>query len=430
MSSVQSRRTRSVLLTLAIVAAIVGGGWYIYERTGDNQTGPNKRSASVPVTLATVTKGDVDVVDRGLGTVTPITNITVKTQINGQLQEVAYQEGQLVHQGDLLVQIDARPYQAALEQAQGALTRDQALLKDAQLDLARYQKLVAQDSISKQQLDTQTALVQQYQGDVVTDQGQIDAASLNIAYCHIVAPITGRVGLRQVDVGNYVQTSDANGIVVLTQLDPISVLFTLPEDWLPAVMKELAAGNVLQTDAYDRAETVKLATGKLTAVDTEIDPTTGTVKMRAQFDNPDGVLFPNQFVNVHLRVNTIRDAVLAPQAAILRGAPGTFVYLTKDDDTVAVRPVKLGVTQGDNVQITDGLAPGNQVVIDGTDKLRDGAKYKLPENASSGGDTKSADAKNSDAGMDGAKGDDASDTKGQKHHHRDSNSNSNTQSAQ
>jgi multidrug efflux system membrane fusion protein len=257
------------------------------------------------------------------------------------------------------------------------------LLKEALLDLDRYQKLYAQDSISKQQLTTQESLVQQYQGDIVTDQGQIDAANLNITYCHIVSPVTGRVGLRQVDAGNYVQTSDANGIVIVTELDPISVLFPIPEDQLPAIMQRLAAGAELTVTAFDRTESSKLATGKLIAVDNQIDTTTGTVKLRAQFDNPDNVLFPNQFVNIQILVDTLRNVVVAPSAAILRGAPGTFVYLAKDDNTVAVQPVKLGVTQGDNVQITDGLKEGDKVVTDGTDKLSDGAKYKLPGAASS-----------------------------------------------
>ena len=342
----------------------------------------------VPVGLATITKGDIDIIDPALGTVTPLATVTVRTQINGQLQEIAFQEGQIVKKGDFLAQIDARPYQVTLEQAKGALQKDQALLKDAQIDLARYQKLVAQNSISKQQLDTQTSLVDQDQGNVDADQGQIDSANLNIAYCHITAPVSGRVGLRQVDAGNYAQVSDANGIVSLTQLDPISVIFTLPEDQLPAVMKRLATGAELPVLAYDRAGTAKLAEGKLTAVDNEINTSTGTIRLRAQFDNADSMLFPNQFVNVQIKVDTVHDAVLAPQAAILRGSVGTFVYLAKDDGTVAMRPVKQGVSQGDAVEITEGLAEGDKVVTDGTDKLRDGAKYKMPDAAASDKKTK------------------------------------------
>jgi multidrug efflux system membrane fusion protein len=374
-----TRKWPKVLFVVAVIAAIGSGVYWAY---AGSENKPNKRNEKVPVTLVTIGKGDIDIIDRGLGTVTPLADVTVRTQIAGQIQEIAFQEGQIVQKGDFLAQIDPRPYQMALEQAAGALQRDQALLKEAQIDLVRYQKLVAQDSISKQQLDTQTSLVSQYQGNVETDQGQVDAAKLNIDYCHITAPVGGRVGLRQVDIGNYAQTSDANGIVALTQLDPISVIFTLPEDNLPAVMKKLSAGTVLDVAAYDRDDTTKLADGKLTAVDNEINVTTGTVKLRAQFDNPTSQLFPNQFVNAHITVDTIHDAVVAPQAAILRGAPGTFVYLANDDQTVSVRVVKLGASQDDKVEITDGLKEGDKVVTDGTDKLRDGAKFTLPDPSS------------------------------------------------
>ena len=365
-------------LIIATLLALAGGAaWLIYGGSGASDT-HNPRATSTPVTLATITKGDIDIIDRALGTVTPLSTVTVRTQINGQLQEIAFQEGQLVHKGDFLAQIDPRPYQMTLEQAEGALQKDQAALKEAEIDLARYQKLLEQDSISKQQLDAQAALVQQDRGAVVTDQGQIDAAKLNITYCHITAPITGRAGLRQVDQGNYAQISDANGIVVLTQIDPISVLFTLPEDQLPAVMKRLASGATLSVSAFDRTDTQKLAEGKLTAVDNQINTSTGTVKLRAQFDNADSALFANQFVNIQVKVDTVQNTTLAPQAAILRGSAGTFVYLAKNDGTVAARPVKLGVSQGDVIEITDGLSTEDKVVIDGTDKLKDGAKYKLP----------------------------------------------------
>ena len=361
-----------------LLALAAGAAWLIY----DDFAAPVKQSPhalAVPVTLATVAKSDIDVIDRALGTVTPMATVTVRTQINGQLQEIAFQEGQIVHQGDFLAQIDPRPYQMTLEQATGMLQKDQALLKEAERDLSRYQKLSELDSISKQQLDTQETLVHQYQGAVLTDRGQIDAAKLNITYCHITAPITGRVGLRQIDQGNYAQTADANGIVVLTQTTPISVIFTLPEDQLPAVMKRLATGAKLPVLAFDRADTEKLADGRLTAVDNQISTSTGTIKLRAAFDNTEGALFANQFVNIKVKVDTVKGTTVAPQAAILRGAMGTFAYLAKDDGTVAVRPVKLGVTQGDMAQITDGLAPGDKVVIDGMDKLRDGTKYKVPE---------------------------------------------------
>jgi multidrug efflux system membrane fusion protein len=326
-----------------------------------------------PVSIATVQKGDIDVARRALGTVTPLANVTVRTQINGLLQEIAFKEGQIVQKGDFLAQIDPRPYQNALEQATGALQKDQALLKDAQLNLERFQKLLAKDSISKQQVDTQAALVDQNAGNVLADKGQIDAAQLNLTYAHITAPITGRIGLRQVDAGNYAQTSDANGIVTITQLQPITVIFTLPEDDVPVVMKLFNSGAELAATAYDRTLITKLATGRLTSTDNQIDPATGTVKLRAEFDNLDNNLFPNQFVNIELKISTQHDATLAPSSSIQRGSQGTFVYKLKDDDTVTVQPVKLGVTQNDVVAVSEGLAEGDKVVTQGVDKLRDGA---------------------------------------------------------
>jgi len=372
-----NRRTAGVALVVLVIGIIF---WFVHPSVAQQggHGGHQGRNGPVPAVLATAEKGDVDIAQQALGTVTPLANITVRTQINGQLIQVAFQEGQMVRQGDFLAEIDPRPYQLTLEQARGALQHDEALLKDAQLDLARYRKLVAEDSIAKQQLDTQESLVAQYEGNVQTDQAQINTAKLNLTYCHIVAPVSGRVGLRQVDQGNYVQVSDANGLVTITQLQPITVIFTLPEDNLPAVMKRLASGAELQATAFDRTQSVKLAVGKLESVDNQIDTTTGTIKMRARFDNQDNILFPNQFVNIVLLVDTLHDATIVPSAAIQRGAPGTFVYLVKDDNTVSVKPVKLGPSQGDNVAITDGLSPGDKVVIDGADKLRDGAKITLP----------------------------------------------------
>ncbi len=372
----KSRRGR---ISLAVVVLlVVAVGFRIAQKSQGPESGKRARDEVVTVSVAPIMKGDIDILRPALGTVTPLADVTVRTQISGQLQDVAFREGQLVNKGDFLAQIDPRPYEAALEQAKGALQKDMALLKNAQINLARYQKLAQQNSIAKQQLDTQASLVQQYQGNVTADQGQIDAAALNIAYCHIVSPITGRVGLRQVDPGNYVQTGDANGIVTVTQLDPISVLFVLPEDQLPGVMKRLREGAALPVTAYDRGGDAKLAEGKLTAVDNAIDPSTGTIKLRAQFDNADHALFPNQFVNVQIKVETLSDVILAPQSALLRGSVGAFVYVASDDGTVAMRPVKTGVSQGDKIAVTEGLSEGDKVVIEGTDKLRDGAKYKLP----------------------------------------------------
>jgi membrane fusion protein, multidrug efflux system len=367
-----------VLLALAIVGAAV---WY-FPRPSNNQPttgGRNQSGGPVPIGIAPVQKGDMPVTLNQLGTVTPLATVTVKTQINGYLTEVAFQEGQMVKKGDFLAQIDPRPYQVALEQAEGQLAKDQALLKDAQLDLVRYTTLVAQNSIATQTRDTQIYLVAQDQAAVKIDQAQIDTQKLNLTYCHIISPVTGRVGLRQVDPGNYVQTSDTNGIVVVTQLQPISVIFTVPEDNLPEVFKRWHAGAALQVTAYDRTGTIELDKGTLNTIDNQIDPTTGTVKLRAMFNNEQLILFPNQFVSVQLLVNTIQDTDIVPSAAIQRGAPGTFVYLVKPDRTVAVQKVKIGPTDGQRIAILSGLQPGENVVVDGADRLRDGAKITLAE---------------------------------------------------
>ena len=338
--------------------------------------------------VAPVEKGDMPVTLSQLGTVTPLATVTVKTQISGYLVQVAFKEGQMVNKGDFLAQIDPRPYQVALEQAQAQLAKDQALLKNAQVDLQRYNTLVAQNSIAKQTRDTQVSLVAQDEATIKADQAQIDVQKLNLTYCRIISPVTGRVGLRQVDAGNYVQTSDPNGIVVVTQLQPISVIFTLPEDNLPEVMKRVRAGAVLPVTAYDRTGATELASGKLDTVDNQIDTTTGTVKSRAIFDNDQLVLFPNQFVNAKLLVNTLHDADIVPNSAVQRGAPGTFVYVVKPEKTVAVQKVKLGPSDGQHIAILSGLEPGESVVIDGTDRLHDGAKVTIssPQPAASAAD--------------------------------------------
>jgi multidrug efflux system membrane fusion protein len=331
------------------------------------------------VGVATATRADVRVIVNALGTVTPLETVTVKTQIAGQLQQIAFTEGQHVNKGDFLAQIDPRPYQAALDLAQAQLAKDQAVLKQAQVDLLRYQTLLKQDSIARQQADDQVYLVQQDEAAIRSDQAQIDTQKLNLAYCHIVSPITGRVGLRQVDAGNYVQTSDTNGIVVVTQEQPISVLFAITEDNLPQVLKQYHAGGTLAVTAYDRANVEKLATGELATLDNEIDTTTGTVKLRGLFANADESLFPNQFVNIRLLVDTLHDVVTVPTAAIQRGAPGAYVYAVAANSTVAVKPVKIGVTDGDKVQIIAGISAGDKVVVDGADRLRDGVTVKATE---------------------------------------------------
>ena len=346
--------------------ARAGGGRF------GGQAGP------MPVVAATVSKGNLDVTLDALGTVTPLATVTVKTQIDGQLVEIAFKEGQMVKKGDFLAQIDPRPYERALEQAQGTLVKDKALLEQAKIDLKRYKTLLAEDSIASQTVDTQESLVQQYVGTVATDEANVGTAKLNLVYCHITAPVGGRVGLRQVDLGNYVQTSDANGLVVITQMEPMSVIFTLPEDQLPQVLKQTTKGDVLKTTALDREGKTKLADGKLDTIDNQIDSTTGTVKLRAMFDNNPEILYPQQFVMTELLVRTLNDVLTVPTAAVQNGAPGSYVYLVKDDNTVTVRQVKLGPQSGDKYAVFGGLQAGDKVVVDGADKLREGSPVTLP----------------------------------------------------
>jgi len=330
------------------------------------------------VGIATVAAGDVPIVLAGLGTVTPLATVTVRSQISGYLTEIGFREGQTVKKGDFLAQIDSRPYEAQLAQYQGQLMRDQALLQNSKLDLARFQRLSQQDSISKQNVDTQGALVKQNEGTVAADQALVDQQKLNITYTRIISPVEGRVGLRQIDQGNYV-TAASTSIVVVTQLHPISVLFTLPEDDVARVMRRLRSGAKLAVTAYDRGDVNAIATGTLDTVDNQIDTTTGTVKLRAIFENQDDALFPNQFVNAKLTVDTVRNAPIVPTAAILRGTPGTYVYLMQGDDKVVVRPVKLGEADGARTAVVEGLAVGDRVVIDGTDRLREGAPVRITE---------------------------------------------------
>jgi multidrug efflux system membrane fusion protein len=328
---------------------------------------------SIPVVAVPAQARDMGVYLTGLGSVTPLNTVTVHTQVNGQLISVRFREGQLVRKGDLLAEIDPRPFQAQLTQFEGQLARDQALLDNARVDLQRFRVLWSQNSIAKQMLDTQESLVRQDEGAVKNDQGLIEGVKVQLVYTRITSPISGRVGLRLVDPGNFVQTTDTTGIIVITQLQPITVVFTIPEDNIPSVLDKLNAGAELPVEAYDRSDQRKLSIGSLLTIDNEIDQTTGTVRLKAVFPNTDNHLFPNQFVNARLQLNVIRGATVVPAAAIQRNPRGPFVYVVKPDQTVEARPVTVGVTDGDDVAIDTGLTVGEQVVVDGAERLRNGS---------------------------------------------------------
>ena len=364
----------------AAAAGLLAGGWLLF---GPKHKGKAKSAPAVPVGVASAKSGEMPVFLEGLGSVAAFYTVTVHSRVDGQLMSVAFREGQYVHEGDLLAQIDPRPYQAQLEQAQGQLAKDQALLDNANLDLTRYKDLIAENAIPKQQLDTQAATVGQYAGSVKNDQAMVDAAKLQLTYARITAPISGRIGLRLVDPGNIVHASDPNGLLVITQMKPITVVFTLPEDALPQVMKRISAGGKLTVKAYNRDKTQELADGVLLTVDNQIDPTTGTSKLKAVFDNEQGTLFPNQFVNVRLLLETRKDQVIVPSVAVQRGAQGTFVYVVKADGTVEARPVTVGITEGTESSIDKGLKAGERVVVDGADNLQPGAKASITPPAGS-----------------------------------------------
>lgn len=377
-----------VILGFIVLATLIG--WLIYRaqtRPADHGSGGpagGRRGAApavMPVGVATAKTADVNVYLDGLGAVTPRATVTVHTRVAGQLMRVLFTEGQMVKEGDVLAEVDPRPFQAVLEQAQGQLLHDQALLADARLDLERYKTLFAQDSIAKQTLDTQAALVQQDEGSVKADQGTVESARVNLVYTRITAPVSGRVGLRQVDPGNIIQPTDTNGVVVIAQLQPIDVVFTVPQDDIPRVVKPMRSGQALPVDAYDRDQKVKIESGRLLTIDNQIDVTTGTVKLKATFNNAALALFPNQFVNVRMLVDVMHSATVVPVAGVQRGSQGTFSYVVKPDSTVTVKPVTMGPTEGDMVAILSGLNPGDVVVTDGSDKLREGAKIERVDRA-------------------------------------------------
>lgn len=364
----------------AILIVLAAGAYFLWRKISNDHAAAAaaaqaaKGPPAIPVVAAAARKGDIGVYYSGLGAVTPLATVTVRTRVDGQLMSVRYREGDTVHKGDLLAEIDDGPYQAALTQAQGMLIRDQALLANARIDLARYQVLAAQQAVPEQQLATQQALVHQDEGIVKLDQGQVEAAQVNLAYCKITAPVSGRIGLRLVDSGNIVQASDTSGLVIITQMDPISAIFTISEDQLQVVLKKMAAGQALEVDAYDRAAKTKLAQGSLTTLNNQIDPTTGTLKLRATFGNASGTLFPNQFVNARLLVQEKRGVTLMPTAGVQRNSSATYVYVVKPDSTVTVRPITIGTTEGDDSEVLTGLNAGEIVVLTGVDKLQEGTK--------------------------------------------------------
>lgn len=390
---------RKGLIPILILSFIGGGIWWAMKPAADEskpgdvaKSGPAATPGKPPgggrfggfdpnriqPVLATPARmADLNVVQNGLGTVAALRVATVKARVDGLLQNVLFEEGQIVKVGQVLAEIDPKPLQVQLSQVEGQLARDQAQLNNAKLDLERYRVLLAQDSVAKQQVDSQESLVRQFEGTVKIDQAQVDTAKLQLSYTRVSAPISGRLGLRLVDAGNIVRSSDAQGLVVITQIDPITVIFTIPQDNIQRVLQRLKAGEKLAVDAWDREQKNKLAVGTLITVDNQIDTATGTIKLKAQFPNPDGLLFPNQFVNVRMVVETKKDATVIPMAAIQRGAQGTIVYVVKEDKTVSLRPVKMGAVENDFVAIESGVKPGEMVVTDGIDRLREGAKVEV-----------------------------------------------------
>jgi multidrug efflux system membrane fusion protein len=362
-----------LIVVVGVGALVLSGPWRSTARAQGGAPAPPR----VPVVAAAARTRDVGVYLNGLGAVTPLNTVTVKSRVDGELIAVRFQEGQIANRGELLAEIDPRPFEAQLTQFEGQLERDQALLDNARLDLKRFQELVKTDAVPRQQLDTQVSLVRQLEGTVKNDQGQIEATKVQLVYCRITSPIAGRVGLRLVDPGNIVHATDTGGLVIITQLQPITVIFTIPEDSIPTVLEQLGRGVRLPVEAYDREQRRKLADGALLTIDNQVDPTTGTVRLKAQFPNTDNRLFPSQFVNARLLIETRRGATVVPTAAIQQSPRGSFVYVVRPDRTVGVRQVGVGVTDRDDVSIEQGLQVGEQVVVEGAERLRDGAAIAL-----------------------------------------------------
>jgi membrane fusion protein, multidrug efflux system len=385
MTKLFSHLKRHWWIWLLIAAGVAAAVYFIFIMPALKGGGRKGQiDAPLPVTALPAKKADIDVNLRGLGTVIPVNTVTVKSQVGGQLLRVHFQEGQIVKAGTLLAEIDPRPFEVQLMQAEGQLARDEALLKNAESDLVRYKLLLSQDSIADQQVTTQESLVQQYRGAVKTDRGQIANAKLQITYSRITAPVSGRIGLRLVDPGNMVQANDANGMAVVTQLQPSTVVFSVPQDNLPAIMKRMRTGDVLPVYAYSQDGKTMLSKGTLLAIDSQIDTTTGTIKLKAKFDNKENELFANQFVNVVMKVDTLTGATIMPTAAVQRGSIGTFAYVVKEDKSITVRPLQLGQVEGESVAVLSGLAPGEVVVVVGGDKLREGTKVELVAGGSTG----------------------------------------------
>lgn len=361
-----------------VLAAVLAFAFLGHRQKSSRKVGPSTAGAAQPVAVQTVTTGDMPVVLTELGTVVPITTVTVQTRVDGYLMDVKFTEGQHVKKDDLLAIIDPRPYEVALRQYQGQLAQDQAQLDKARVDSGRYQRLIRQDSVAAMTAKDQEYTVQQLEGTVKVDQALVDTQKLDLIYCHVIAPVDGRVGIRAVDKGNYITAAQSGGLVILTQMQPISVIFTLPQDQLPEVMDQLRAGQPLQVEAWNSSNTVKISTGSVSALDSQIDTSTGTVRLRAIFPNEDEHLFPNQFVNARLLVKTLHDAIIVPSNALQTGPNGQFVYVVKSDSTVEVRNVKPGITDGTRTVVSDGLKSGDRVVTDGTDHLRAGAAVTIP----------------------------------------------------